>query len=87
MQKLFVIVLNAFRHHGIGHEPNPLFFFTASSAQRLPASWNRSQAIIENSNKIGVVLNAFRHHGIGHSPHATLYTSRVPSRCFQAGYP
>jgi len=36
------IVLNAFRHHGIGHY-RPWFLSQAlNSAQRLPPSWNRS---------------------------------------------
>ena len=35
-------VLNAFRHHGIGHLKPRCAFTYSYSAQRLPASWNRS---------------------------------------------
>jgi len=84
-------VLNAFRHHGIGHAkelviehiiwpcstPSGIMesvTFTVTSmarrvmsAQRLPASWNRSLACILSRAHKCLVLNAFRHHGIGHS--------------------
>ena len=36
------------------------------SAQRLPASWNRSPYWISSPRCSVRVLNAFRHHGIGH---------------------
>jgi len=35
-------VLNAFRHHGIGHPESIAPLAGCSRAQRLPASWNRS---------------------------------------------
>jgi len=85
-----LLVLNAFRHHGIGHVPcgtrrdkdgkcstpsgimesvthclTP-FKGNYTSAQRLPASWNRSRKARAFRLLFAVVLNAFRHHGIGH---------------------
>ena len=59
-------VLNAFRHHGIGHPALDRFHRPPTSAQRLPASWNRSQIYAKFFGFCYVVLNAFRHHGIGH---------------------
>ena len=83
-------MLNAFRHHGIGHyaavfvncrifrcsTPSGIMesvtnFATLTrnleeSAQRLPASWNRSRPGVWPVAQRHNVLNAFRHHGIGH---------------------
>ena len=60
-------VLNAFRHHGIGHSSSNNITITTSRAQRLPASWNRSHCHGHQSRGgLQDVLNAFRHHGIGH---------------------
>jgi len=83
-------VLNAFRHHGIGHYPirggtavsqmcsTPSGIMESvtprsesesgavRSAQRLPASWNRSPVSPSTCTLMVSVLNAFRHHGIGH---------------------
>ena len=38
-----LLVLNAFRHHGIGHVSSLTHANAPNSAQRLPASWNRSR--------------------------------------------
>jgi len=59
-------VLNAFRHHGIGHEIHLCTRKHPESAQRLPASWNRSHCQRVYERVLREVLNAFRHHGIGH---------------------
>ena len=59
-------VLNAFRHHGIGHILLRLSMPPPPCAQRLPASWNRSQRPSGDVARLQAVLNAFRHHGIGH---------------------
>ena len=60
------MVLNAFRHHGIGHDPDLSVWNDKGGAQRLPASWNRSHLYDHSGITIATVLNAFRHHGIGH---------------------
>ena len=75
-----VIVLNAFRHHGIGHPGPPnRCRSTSRCAQRLPASWNRSQRDeVFRAFTIGV-LNAFRHHGIGHNKFEAL--NGFPQSC------
>ena len=53
------------------------------SAQRLPASWNRSPLPAVQGHHRRRVLNAFRHHGIGHHPqsagHGLTFVCSTPS--------
>jgi len=73
-------VLNAFRHHGIGHSWNCTGLMPPyACAQRLPASWNRSRQIRPRFCRCQAVLNAFRHHGIGHR--LQLCSHRFVIRC------
>ena len=70
------LVLNAFRHHGIGHPIFRILLLPPDSvlnAFRHHGIGHR-YACCNCCNTIGV-LNAFRHHGIGHPSNAI-----VPSR-------
>jgi len=59
-------VLNAFRHHGIGHKATAKDFREINRCST-PSGIMESVTVVLTDRLIVLwVLNAFRHHGIGH---------------------
>jgi len=61
-------VLNAFRHHGIGHIAGVMVkgqtLYTCSTPSGIMESVTIGRGV--DRLRLTSVLNAFRHHGIGH---------------------